>query len=177
MGWRSNFFPCEPRNKDQKSWKYCYCISWHRYICIRTKSFLQTEVLWSGRVMVCFRSRKFQDILPHSWSHQWFRFELSWSSTSNPCHHWMMYSQQSCYKKQSCQGKSWLVPLTLRIWQGCIEWWNDCWCCEVSPKMYNKAWCWHFCHEKYLEFDIERFPPTSDNIRQHILRAYLQCYI
>ena len=32
-------------------------------------------------------------------------------------------------------------------------------------------------HEKYLEFDIERFPPTSDNIRQHILRGYLQCYI
>ena len=33
-------------------------------------------------------------------------------------------------------------------------------------------------HEKYLEFDIERFPPTSDNIRQHILRVtYLQCYI
>ena len=29
-------------------------------------------------------------------------------------------------------------------------------------------------HDKYLEF--ERFPPTSDNIRQHILRAYLQCY-
>ena len=32
-------------------------------------------------------------------------------------------------------------------------------------------------HEKYLEFDVERFPPTSDNITQHILRAYLQCYI
>ena len=32
-------------------------------------------------------------------------------------------------------------------------------------------------HEKYLEFDNEHFPPTSDNIRQHILRAYLQCYI
>ena len=32
-------------------------------------------------------------------------------------------------------------------------------------------------HEKYLEFDIERFPPTSDNIRQHILRADLQCFI
>ena len=32
-------------------------------------------------------------------------------------------------------------------------------------------------HEKYLKFDIERFPPTSDNIRQHKLRAYLQCYI
>ena len=29
-------------------------------------------------------------------------------------------------------------------------------------------------HEKYLEFDTERFPPTSDNIRQHILCAYLQ---
>ena len=28
-------------------------------------------------------------------------------------------------------------------------------------------------HEKYLEFDIERFPPTSDNIRQHILRAHI----
>ena len=26
-------------------------------------------------------------------------------------------------------------------------------------------------------FDIERFPPTSDNIRQQILRTYLQCYI
>ena len=28
-------------------------------------------------------------------------------------------------------------------------------------------------HEKHLQFDIERFPPTSDSIRQHILRAYL----
>ena len=26
-------------------------------------------------------------------------------------------------------------------------------------------------HEKYLEFDTERFPPTSDNIRQHIYIA------
>ena len=25
-----------------------------------------------------------------------------------------------------------------------------------------------FTDEKYLEFDIERFLPTSDNIRQHI---------
>ena len=32
-------------------------------------------------------------------------------------------------------------------------------------------------NEKYLEFDIERFPPTSDNIRQHILHSYLQRYI
>ena len=32
-------------------------------------------------------------------------------------------------------------------------------------------------HEKYLEFDTGRFPPTSDNIRQYIMRAYLQCYI
>ena len=32
-------------------------------------------------------------------------------------------------------------------------------------------------HEKYLEFDIERFLPTSDNIRQHILRPCLQCFI
>ena len=31
-------------------------------------------------------------------------------------------------------------------------------------------------HEKHLEFNIERFPPTSDSIRQHILRAYLQSY-
>ena len=30
-------------------------------------------------------------------------------------------------------------------------------------------------HEKHLQFDIERFPPTSDSITQHILRAYLQC--
>ena len=32
-------------------------------------------------------------------------------------------------------------------------------------------------HEKYLKFGIECFPPPSDNRRQHILRAYLQCYI
>ena len=31
--------------------------------------------------------------------------------------------------------------------------------------------------EKYLEFDNECFPPSSDNISQHILRAHLQCYI
>ena len=28
-------------------------------------------------------------------------------------------------------------------------------------------------HEKYLEFDTERFPPTSDNIRQHIYIAHI----
>ena len=32
-------------------------------------------------------------------------------------------------------------------------------------------------HKKHLKFDIERFPPTSASVRQHILRAYLQCYI
>ena len=104
--WRSNFFPHKPRNKDQKLWKCCYCISWHRYICIHTTPFLQFEVLWSGRVMVCFRSRKLQNILPHSWFRQSFRFGLSWKSTSNPCPHSMWYSQQSWYKKQSCQERS-----------------------------------------------------------------------
>ena len=34
-----------------------------------------------------------------------------------------------------------------------------------------------FYHEKYSEFDAEHFPPTSDNIRQHILHAYPQYYI
>ena len=33
------------------------------------------------------------------------------------------------------------------------------------------------CNEKYLKLDNERFPSPSDNIRQHILRSYLQCYI
>ena len=32
-------------------------------------------------------------------------------------------------------------------------------------------------HEKHLQFDIERFPPTSASIKQHILRVYLQCYM
>ena len=32
-------------------------------------------------------------------------------------------------------------------------------------------------HEKHLKFDIERFPPTSGAIREHILRAYLQCFM
>ena len=32
-------------------------------------------------------------------------------------------------------------------------------------------------NEKYLEFNIKHFPPIFDNIRQHILRSYLHCYI
>ena len=32
-------------------------------------------------------------------------------------------------------------------------------------------------NEKYLKLDNDHFPPPSDNIRQHILRSYLQCYI
>ena len=32
-------------------------------------------------------------------------------------------------------------------------------------------------HQKYWRFDIERLPQTSGNIRQHILRAYLQYYM
>ena len=32
-------------------------------------------------------------------------------------------------------------------------------------------------HKKLLQFDTERFPPTSTSIRQHILRAQLQCYM
>ena len=32
-------------------------------------------------------------------------------------------------------------------------------------------------HEKYQEFSIEKFPPTSASIREHILRAYLQTYM
>lgn len=28
-------------------------------------------------------------------------------------------------------------------------------------------------HEKHLQFNIERFPPTFDSTRQHIKRAYL----
>ena len=31
-------------------------------------------------------------------------------------------------------------------------------------------------HEKYLKFNVERFPPTSDSIRQHISRGYLQVF-
>ena len=37
--------------------------------------------------------------------------------------------------------------------------------------------CFNVYHEKHLQFDIERFPPTSASIRQHILCAYLQCYM
>ena len=37
-------FPCTPRNKDRKLWKSCIA-SPDTYICIRTTSFLQTEVL------------------------------------------------------------------------------------------------------------------------------------
>ena len=114
-GWQSNFFQCKSRNKDKKLWKCGYCISWHRYICIYTTPLLQTEVLWSGRVMVCFRSRKLQNVLAHSWSCL-VRFELSWNSNSNPCPHWTWYSQQSWYRKHSCQGRSWLLPLTVSIY-------------------------------------------------------------
>ena len=75
--WRSNFFPYKPRSEHRKLWKCCYCICWHRYICTHTTPFLQFDVLWSGRVIVCFGLRKFQNILPHSWSCQSFRFGRS----------------------------------------------------------------------------------------------------
>ena len=53
-------------------------------------------------------------------------------------HALMWYSQQRWYEKQSCQGRSWLLLLNVHIWQGYIEWWNDCWSWNVSPKMYRK---------------------------------------
>ena len=47
--------------------------------------------------------------------------------------------------------------------------------------MNNKACVDTFNELRLLSIDskstIELFLPTSDNIRQHILRAYLQCYI
>ena len=32
-------------------------------------------------------------------------------------------------------------------------------------------------HKKLLEFDLEMFLATSSTIKQHILRAYLQCHL
>lgn len=32
-------------------------------------------------------------------------------------------------------------------------------------------------HEKHSKFDIEKFPPTSATVEQHIRRAFLQCYM
>ena len=32
-------------------------------------------------------------------------------------------------------------------------------------------------HKKQLKFDVEKIPPTSNSIRQHIRRSYLQSYI
>ena len=32
-------------------------------------------------------------------------------------------------------------------------------------------------HKKLQQFDLEKFPPTSSSIRQHTLRAYLQCHL
>ena len=176
-GWRSNFFPCTPRNKDRKLWK-CYCISWHILYPHYIISANWSTLIWKSYGL--FQVEEIPDHSSHSWSRQWFRFGLCWSSTSNPCPHWMWYSQQSRYKKQSCQGRSWLLPLTVHIWLGCIEWWNDCWCWGFLLKCITKHHVDTFdelrfmvYHEKYLELDIERFPPTSDNIRQHTLRAYL----
>ena len=31
-------------------------------------------------------------------------------------------------------------------------------------------------HDKKFQFDLEKFPPTSDSIKEHIRRAYLQCH-
>ena len=150
-----------------------------RYILSALHHFCKVKYFLSGRVMVCFSSRKFQNILPHLWSRQWFRFGLSLSSTSNLCPHQMWYCQQSWYKKQSCQGWIWLLPLTVRIWQGCISWWNDIAWWNITKHYIDTFDELHFIvyHEKYLEFHNECFLPTSDNIRQHILCAYLQRYL
>ena len=32
-------------------------------------------------------------------------------------------------------------------------------------------------HKNSLKFDIERFPPSSNAVREHIKREYIQCYI
>ena len=96
--WQLHFFPCKPRNKDRKLWKCCYCISWHRYICIHITPFLQFEVLWPGTVMVCFRSRKFQNILSHSWSRQSFRFGLSWLTSKVGIKSRAFREETDCYQ-------------------------------------------------------------------------------
>ena len=176
-GWRSNFFPCTPRNKDRKLWK-CYCISWHILYPHYIISANWSTLIWKSYGL--FQVEEIPDHSSHSWSRQWFRFGLCWSSTSNPCPHWMWYSQQSRYKKQSYQGRSWCYDLLWTFGWDALS--NEM--IAVAEKFFLKCITKHdvdtfdelrfiVYHKKYLEFDIERFPPTSDNIRQHILRAHI----
>ena len=118
---------------------------------------------------------------PHSWSLLWFMSsQFMILPMINPCPHWMWYSQQSRYKKQSYQGRSWCYDLLWTFGWDALS--NEM--IAVAEKFFLKCITKHdvdtfdelrfiVYHKKYLEFDIERFPPTSDNIRQHILRAHI----
>ena len=135
-------------------------------------------------IMVCFMSRKFWNIFPHSWYCLWFRLEISWSSTSNPCPHWMCYNQQSWNKRHAVREGADCYHLLYAFGRNAL---SDKMIADAE-KFLLRFITRHDVNtfdelrfivypENYLEFDIRRVPPTSDNIRQHKLREYLQCYI
>ena len=182
-GWRSNSFPCKPCNKDRKLWKCCYCISWRRYTCIRTTSFLKTEVhlqeLWTASGQR--NSRTFFPI--HDLAHH---LDLDLVEVLPAIH-----ALTGCDTASKVGTKSRAVREGADCYHLLYAFGRDAWSDEMiadAEKFLLKCIRKHdvdtfdelrfiVYHEKYLKFDIECFPPTSDKIRQHILRAYLQCYI
>ena len=76
--------------------------------------------------------------------------------------------EDNCYQLLYAFGRDVYRCYTLKFLLKCITKHDVDTCDELRFIVYD---------EKYLKLDNERFPRPSDNIRQHILRSYLQCYI
>ena len=151
------------------------------YICICTRSFLQTEVLWSGRELWSVSGRgdsrtffpihdldsDFVEVLPaiHALTGCDTASKVGTKSRAvregADCYHLLYaFGWDALSDKMIADAEKFLLK--------CIT--------KHDVDTFSKLrFIVH--HKKYLEFDIECFPPTSDNTRQHILHAYLQCYI
>ena len=102
-GWGWNFLLCKPRNQLKS--EIMEVLLLHLLTQIYLYPHCTISANWSTltwKSYGLFQVEELQNILPHSWSRQWFSFRISWSSTSNPWPQWMWYSQQSWYRKQSC---------------------------------------------------------------------------
>ena len=98
--------------------------------------------------MVCFSLRKFQNILPKSRAVR----------KGADCYHLLYaFDMDALSNEMIADAEKFLL---LCITKHDVDTFNELRLLSIDSKS-----------------TIERFLPTSDNIRQHILRAYLQCYI
>ena len=177
------FFRCKRRSKDRKLWKCCYCISWHRYICTSLHHFCKLkyfdlEELWfvSGQgnsrtfFPITYLTNNLDsdlvEVLPviHALTGCDTASKVGTKSRA-------VREGVGCYHLLYAFGRDALIDEMIadaeKFLLKCITKHDADTFHELRFIVY---------HEKYFELDSERFPPTSDNIRQHILRAYRKLF-